>query len=328
MKAIISGKYGGPETLELRVVARPKLKPDEVLVRIHASSVNYGNIVLLRGKPFLARIAYGLRKPKFPIPGSDFAGAVQEVGENVTEFQIGDEVYGDLSSSGWGAFAEYAAVPVNAMTHKPSNLSFAEAAAVPMAGITALQAIRNQAKIEAGQKVLIQGASGGVGTFAIQIAKSFGAEVTAVVSSRNVAIASELGANHVIDYKKKKVTSRDQLYDCIIGVNGSESISTYKQILTPNGIFVHIGGGSTSKMVETMFFGRLLSITGKKKFHTFMHQPKREDLVWMRELLEAGKVKPVIDKSYALSEVPDAIKYFEEGHSQGKVIISMPYEGD
>ncbi|WP_047986418.1 NAD(P)-dependent alcohol dehydrogenase [Ornithinibacillus californiensis] len=323
MKAIVSNKYGGPESLELQDVTMPVPKPDQVLIKVHAASVNYGNIVLLRGKPYIARLVFGIRKPKFRIPGGDIAGTVEAVGEKVTQFQVGDEVYGDLSSSGWGAFAEFVAAPEKAIAHKPSNLSFEEAAAVPMAGVTALQAVRDKGKIEKGQKVLIHGASGGVGTFALQISKNFGADVTAVVSSRNVEITYGLGADNVLDYKKERITESGQLYDRIIGINGSESISTYKHILTSNGICVYVGG-SISQMYESMLFGPLVSITGKKKFMNFMHQQKQEDLVLLKELIEADSVKPVIDRRYTLDEVPQAIKYFEEGHSRGKVVISIP----
>lgn len=322
MKAIISKKYGAPETLELREIARPEPKENEVLVKVHAASINYGNIVLLRGKPYVARLAFGIREPKFSIPGGDMAGVVEAIGEKVTEFKIGDKVYGDLSSSGWGTFAEYVAVSDQAITHKPSNLSFEEAAAVPMAATTALQAIRDKGKIVAGQKVLIQGASGGVGTFAMQIAKAYGTEVTAVVSTRNVEIAKDIGVNHIIDYKKESLANLNQLYDVIVGVNGSQSISTYKHILKPNGIFVHVGG-SSSQLYKTMFIGPWVSLFGKKKFVNFMQRPSKKDLVFLKEIMEAGKVKPVIDSSYPLCEVSKALKYFEEGHSRGKVVITI-----
>ena len=322
MKAIISKKYGAPETLELREIARPEPKENEVLVKVHAASINYGNIVLLRGKPYVARLAFGIMKPKFLIPGGDMAGIVEAIGEKVTEFRIGDEVYGDLSGSGWGTFAEYVAVSDQAIAHKPSNLSFEEAAAVPMAATTALQAIRDKGRIGTGQKVLIQGASGGVGTFAMQIAKAYGAEVTAVVSTRNVEIAKDIGVDHIIDYKKDNLANLNQLYDVIVGVNGSQSISTYKHILKPNGIFVHVGG-SSSQMYKTMFIGSWVSLFGKKKFVNFMQRPSKKDLVFLKEIMEAGKVKPVIDSSYPLCEVSKALKYFEEGHSRGKVVITI-----
>jgi 2-desacetyl-2-hydroxyethyl bacteriochlorophyllide A dehydrogenase len=322
MKAIISERYGGPETLKLSEVTTPKPKENQVLVRVRTSSINFGNYVLLSGKPRLARLVFGLMKPKFPIPGGDMAGIVEAVGANVTQFQAGDEVFGDLSSSGFGAFAEYVVVDEKSLALKPTNLSFAEAAAVPMAATTALQAIRDKGMIKAGQKVLIYGASGGVGTFAVQIAKAFGAEVTAVVSTRNVDIARSLGADQVIDYKKEDMKNHDQTYDVILGVNGGQPMTTYKRMLKENGVFVHVGGES-SQMYQTMIQRSWLSMSGKKKFFTFLQRANQKDLVLMKELIEQGKVKPVIDRTYSLSEVPDAFRYFEEGHSQGKVIIEI-----
>ncbi len=322
MKAIISESYGSPDTLKLSEVDTPTPKQNQVLVRVHASSINFGNLVLLTGKPLLARLVFGLRKPKYPIPGGDMAGIVEAIGENVTQFQVGDEVYGDLSSSGWGAYAEHVAVDEKALVLKPSNLSFTEAAAVPMAATTALQAIRDKGMVRAGQEVLIIGASGGVGTFAVQIAKAFGAEVTAVVSTRNVDIVRSFGSDHVIDYKKEDFTNHNQTYDLILGVNGGQSISTYKRKLKGNGVFIHIGG-KESQMYQTMTLGSWYSLIGKKKFSTFLQRANPKDLVFMKELIEEGKVKPVIDRSYSLSEVPKAFQYFEEGHSQGKVIITI-----
>lgn len=322
MKAIISERYGGPETLKLSEVSTPTPNENQVLVRVRASSINFGNYVLLSGKPRLARLVFGLMKPKYPIPGGDMAGIVEAVGAKVTQFQAGDEVFGDLSSSGFSAFAEYVVVDEKTLALKPTNLTFAEAAAVPMAATTALQAIRDKGKVKTGQKVLIHGASGGVGTFAVQIAKAFGAEVTAVVSTRNVDIARSLGANQVIDYKKEDMKDHDQTYDLILGVNGGQSLTTYKRMLKENGVFVHVGGES-SQMYQTMIQRSWLSMTGKKKFFTFLQRANQKDLVLMKELIEQGKVTPVIDRSYSLSEVPDAFRYFEEGHSQGKVIIEI-----
>ncbi|WP_252502363.1 NAD(P)-dependent alcohol dehydrogenase [Sporosarcina sp. Marseille-Q4943] len=322
MKAIISGKYGTPDTLKLSEVATPIPKPNEVLIRVHASSINFGNLVLVTGKPLPARLAFGLTKPKYPIPGGDMAGIVEARGANVTRFQVGDEVYGDLSGCGWGAFAEYVAVDEKKLALKPHNLSFIEAAAVPMAATTALQAIRDKGKVRAGQKVLIHGASGGVGTFAVQIAKAFGAEVTAVVSTRNVDIVKSLGADRVIDYQKEDFSKDEQTYDVIIGVNGSQSISTYRRKLKENGVFVHVGGAS-NQMYQTMLLGSWLSMTGKKKFITYLQRANQQDLMQMKELIEEGNVKPVIDRTYSLSEIQQAFKYFEEGHSQGKVVITI-----
>lgn len=322
MKAIVYHKYGPPDVLQLIEIEKPIPKDKQVLVKVHAASLNYGNLVLLKGEPFLARLAFGLTKPKYPIPGGDIAGRIEAVGKDVKQFQPGDEVFGDLSSCGWGGFAEYVTVPESALALKPANLSFEEAAAVPMAAVTALQAIRDKGKIRSGQKVLINGASGGVGTFAVQIAKSFGAEVTAVCSTRNVNNARVIGADHAIDYTRDDFTKRTQRYDLILGVNGSKPISAYKRTLHPNGIFVHVGG-SGAQMFQTMLLGPWISLTGSRKMSSFLQRQNQKDLVFMKELLESGKVKPVIDRSYKLSEVPEAFRYFEEGHAQGKVVISV-----
>lgn len=322
MKAIVSTKYGSPNDLQLKEVDKPIPSGNEVLVKIHAASLNFGNIVLLKGKPFLARFAFGMLKPKFSIPGGDIAGTVEAIGKDITQFQVGDDVFGDLSSCGWGGFAEYVTVPENSLALKPANISFEEAAATPMAGATALQGLRDKGNIKSGQKVLIYGASGGVGTFAVQIAKSFGAEVTGVCSTRNVEILWRLGADHIIDYKKDDFNKRTEHYDVILGVNGSHPISAYKRLLKPNGIFVHVGG-SSSQLFQTLVFGPFMSMTGDKKLTNLLQRAKQEDLQALKSLLEAGKVKPVIDRSYKLSEVPEAFKYFEKGHSQGKVIITM-----
>jgi len=231
-------------------------------------------------------------------------------------------VFGDLSSSGWGAFAEYVAVPEIALALKPDNLSFEEAAAAPMAGVTALQGLRDKGKIQQGQKVLINGASGGVGTFAVQIAKALGAEVTGVCSTRNVDILQSLGADHVIDYTKEKFTENKDTYDLILGVNGHQPLTDYKRALKPKGIFVHVGG-SGSQMFQAMTVGAWISKTSSKKMGTFLQRANQEDLVCLKELMESGKVKPVIDRQYRLSEVPEAFGYFEQGHAQGKVVITV-----
>jgi len=322
MKAIVYNKYGPPDILELKEVEKPIPKDNQVLVKVHASSMNYGNLVLLKGEPFLARFAFGLLKPKYSIPGGDIAGRVEAVGKNVKQFQPGDEVFGDLSGCGWGGFAEYVSVPENALVPKPSNMSFEEAAVVPMAAVTALQSLRDKGKIQAGQKVLIYGASGGVGTFAVQIAKSFGAEVTGVCSTRNVNIVRSIGADHVIDYMEEDFTKKTECYDLILAANGYQPISVYKRALSPKGTFVHVGG-SGAQMFQVMVLGPWISITGRKKMSSFLQRPNQKDLIFMKELLEAGKVKPVIDRGYKLSEVPEAFKYFEEGHAQGKVVITV-----
>ncbi|MDM5326649.1 NAD(P)-dependent alcohol dehydrogenase [Neobacillus sp. CF12] len=322
MKAIVSTKYGPPDVLEFKEVVKPIPSDNQVLVKVHASSVNYGNLVLLRGEPFLARFAFGLLKPKYAIPGGDIAGTVEAVGKDVVQFQPGDGVFGDLSGCGWGGFAEYVCVPEQALALKPSNLSFSEAAAVPMAGVTALQSLRDKGKIQPGQKVLINGASGGVGTFAVQIAKALGAEVTGVCSTRNIDILDSLGADHSIDYTKEKFADNNQTYDLILGVNGHQPISDYKRTLKPNGIFVHVGG-SSAQMFQAMTLGPWISKTSSKKVGSFLQRANQNDLVFMKELLETGKVKPVIDRQYKLSEVPEAFRYFEKGHAQGKVVITM-----
>ncbi|MFD0824807.1 NAD(P)-dependent alcohol dehydrogenase [Neobacillus sp. M.A.Huq-85] len=322
MKAIVYKQYGPPDVLKLTEVDKPAPKDHEVLVKIHATSVNFGNLVLLKGEPFLARFAFGLLKPKYPIPGGDIAGRVEAVGKNVKEFQPGDAVFADLSGCGWGGYAEYVAIPEQAVVLKPANLSFEEAAAVPMAGVTALQAIRDKGKIQAGQKVLINGASGGVGTFAVQLAKAYGAEVTGVCSTRNLDILRSIGADHVIDYKKEDFTKRHQQYDLILGVNGSHPITAYKRVLSPNGIFVHVGGSGT-QMFQAMVLGPWISMTSKKKMSTFLQRANQQDLIYLKELLETSQVKPVIDRCYKLNEVHEAFKYFSEGHAQGKVVLTV-----
>lgn len=303
-------------------VEKPTPEDYQVLVKIHATSVNYGNLVLLRGEPLLARFAFGLLKPKYSIPGGDIAGRVEAVGKDVKQFQPGDEVFGDLSSCGWSGFAEYVAVPENALAIKPANISFVEAAAVPMAGVTALQGLRDKGKIQSGQKVLINGASGGVGTFAVQIAKSFGAEVTAVCSTRNMDIVQSIGASHVIDYTKEDFTKKAERYDLILAVNGYKPISAYKRALNPKGNYVMVGGAG-AQLTQAMVLGPWHSFISNKKMGTMLQRAKQKDLIYMKELLEAGKVKPVIDRCYKFSEVPDAFRYFEEGHAQGKVVITV-----
>lgn len=322
MKAIISTKYGTPDVLEITEIEKPIANDNEVLVKVHASSINFGNLVLLKGKPFLARFAFGLLKPKYSVPGGDISGSVVAVGKEVTQFKQGDEVFGDSSGCGWGGFAEYVAVPESALALKPANISFEEAAAVPMAGVTALQGLRDKGKIQPGQKVLINGASGGVGTFAVQIAKSFGAEVTGVCSTRNVEILQSLGADYVIDYSKERFTENNQSYDLILGVNGRHPLSDYKRSLNRNGIFVHVGG-SEAQMFQAMTLGAWISKTSNKKMGIVLQRANQKDLIFMKELIETGKVKPVIDKQYKMNEVSEAFRYFEQGHAQGKVVIKI-----
>ncbi|MHC0038514.1 NAD(P)-dependent alcohol dehydrogenase [Pseudoneobacillus sp. C159] len=322
IKAIVCQKYGSPELLELRDVEKPIPKENQVLVKIHAASLNYGNLVLLKGEPFLARFAFGLLKPKYAIPGGDISGRVEDVGNKVTHFKPGDEVFAELSGCGWGGFAEYVAVPENALVHKPANISLEEAAAVPMAAVTALQSLRDKGKIQPGKKVLIYGASGGVGTFAVQIAKAFEAQVSAVCSTRNVDSARLIGADHVIDYKTEDFSKKNEQYDLILGTNGYQPLSVYKRALKPGGTFVHVGGSGV-QLAESMFLGPWHSMTGDKKISSFLQRANQQDLIFVKELIETGKVKPVIDRYYNLDEIPEAFRYFGEGHAQGKVVITV-----
>ncbi len=320
MKAIVCTKYGAPlDVLQLKELEKPTPADNQVLVQVHAASVNKKDLAPVRG-PFVARLlGTGLLKPKRQILGSDIAGRVEAVGKNVKQFQPGNEVFGDSSAG----FAEYACAREDAVTLKPTNVTFEAAAAVPIAALTALQGLRNNGHIQSGQKVLINGASGGVGTFAVQIAKSFGAEVTAVCSSKNLDNARSMGADHVIDYTQEDFTKNGQSYDLIIAVNGHHSILSYRRALSPKGICVVIGG-SLAQIFQALLFGPLISKTGSKKIG-FMGIAKlnQKDLVLVKELLEAGRVKPVIDRRYPLSETAEALQYLEEGHARGKVVITM-----
>jgi NADPH:quinone reductase-like Zn-dependent oxidoreductase len=323
MKAVVCAKYGPPDVLQLKEVERPVPKDTEVLVQVHAASINYGDWGLMRGKPFFLRLTEGgLREPKIKILGGDVAGRVEAVGRNAKQFQPGDEVFGDLSDCGRGGFAEYVCAAEGKFAPKPANVSFEEAAAVPMAGVVALQGLRDEGQIQPGQNVLINGASGGVGTFAVQIAKSFGAKVTAVCSARNLDMAHSIGADHVIDYTQEDFTKSGQRYDLILAANGYHPISDYKRALNPQGIYV-CSGGSLTQIFQSMLLGPLMSRSGGKKMGNLLHRQDTQDLVFMKELLESGKIVPVIDKRYALKEVPEAFRYFGEGHARGKVVITM-----
>ena len=322
MKAIIATKYGSPNVLQLKEVETPTPEDDEVLVKVHAASVNAGDWHLMRADPFLIRLMYGLRKPKRPILGSDVAGRVEAVGRGVTQFQPGDEVFGDLSNSGFGAFAEYVSAPESALIRKPARLSFAQAAAVPLAAVTALQALRNKGQLRAGQTVLISGASGGVGTFAVQMAKALGAEVTGVCSTAKMEMVRSIGADHVIDYTQEDFTKSAQQYDLILAVGGRRPLSAYRRALKPEGIYVMVGG-ETAQLFQVMLLGPWLSRRGSQRFGTMLAQPNQQDLAAVGELLEAGKVMPVIDQCYPLAETAEAIRYLESGHARGKVVINL-----
>jgi NADPH:quinone reductase-like Zn-dependent oxidoreductase len=322
VKAIVYTRYGSPDVLQLREVEKPTPKDDEVLIEIHAASVNAYDWHFLTADIFLIRLmGGGLLKPKSTRLGVDIAGRVEAVGRNVKQFQPDDEVFGMVR----GGFAEYACAPENALALKPSNLSFEGAAAVPMAAVTALQGLRDTGQIQPGQKVLINGASGGVGTFAVQIAKSFGAEVTAVCSTRNLDQARSLGADHVIDYTKEDFTQSGQQYDLILAANGYHSLSAYKRALTPKGIYV-MAGGSKAQIFQAMLMGPWMSETGGKKMGGVSAKRSQKDLVLLKELVESGKVVPVIDRRYPLSEAAEALRYLGEGHAQGKIVITMEHK--
>ena len=324
MKAIVYTQYGSPDVLQLKEVEKPTPRDNEVLLKVYATSVNAGDLHVLRADPFLIRLmGYGLLKPKNKILGAAIAGRIEAIGGNVKQFQPGDDVFGDLSESGKrGGFAEYVCASADALVLKPSRLSFEEAAAVPVAAVTALQGLRDKGHIQAGQKVLINGASGGVGTFAVQIAKSFGAEVTAVCSTSNVDAARSMGADHVIDYTKEDFTQNGQHYDLIVAANGNRSISEYKRALRPNGTYV-VTGGSKKQTYQAMLLGPWISMTGTKKMGNLMAKPNTKDLGLVKELLEAGKVIPVIDRRYPLRETAEALRYLEAGRARGKVVITV-----
>jgi NADPH:quinone reductase-like Zn-dependent oxidoreductase len=323
MKAIIATQYGSADVLRHAEVEKPTPQDHQVLVEVHAVAVNAGDIILLSGTPFLVRLmGYGLLKPKNQILGAAVAGRVAAVGRNVRQFQPGDAVFGDLSDTGHGGFAEYVCTSEEALALKPSRLSFEEAAAVPIGATTALQGLRNKTPIQPGQKVLIYGASGGVGTFAVQIAKAFGAEVTAVCSTRHVDTIRSLGADHVIDYTQEDFSQNGQRYDLILAANGDVSISDYRRALTPTGTYV-MSGGSNRQLMEAILLGAWISKTGSQKMGNLMAKPNQQDLAFLSELVQSGKVVPVIDRCYPLDEGIDAIRYLEAGHAKGKVIISV-----
>jgi NADPH:quinone reductase-like Zn-dependent oxidoreductase len=322
MKAIVYTEYGPPEVLQLKEVEKPTPKEDEALVKVHATSLNAADFEMLRGV-FVIRIA-APRKPMYKILGSDIAGQVEAVGRNVKQFQPGDEIWGDLSfPHGYGAFAEYVCVPENALRLKPASMTFEQAAAVPTAAVVALQNLRCKRPIQPGQKVLINGAGGGVGTFAVQLAKHFGAEVTGVDSTRKLDMLRSIGADHVIDYTQEDFTQNEGRYDLILDVVAYRSILAYRRALGPEGVFVYVGG-STAAIFQALLLGPLVSRIGSKKMGVGMWKPNsKEDLDSLTELFEAGKLVPVIDRRYPLREVPEALRYLEEGHALGKVVITV-----
>ena len=322
MKAIVIEKYGSPDVLQFKEVERPTPKDNQVLVRVQAASANPLDWHLMRGEPFIARLmGTGLLKPKSSKVGADVAGRVEAVGKDVTQFKPGDEVFGTCN----GSFAEYACAREDRLALKPANVSFEEAAAIPVAATTALQGLRNKGQIQPGQKVLVNGASGGVGTFAVQIAKSYGTEVTGVCSTRNLDLVRKIGADHVVDYTQEDFTKNEQQrYDLIFDAVGNRSVSDYKRALKPGGTCAVAGFSSMSRMFEHSALGPLRSKTGNKKVGGMgMAKINQNDLVFLKQLVETQKVRPVIDRHYPLSETADAIRYLEAGHAQGKVVITV-----
>ena len=318
MKAIVYTEYGSPDVLQFKEVAKPMPKANEVLIKIHAASANPADWHLMRAEPFLARFANGLLKPKNTRLGADVAGRVEAVGSKVTQFQLGDEVFGEMHLDVLGTFAEYLCAPEALLALKPAKLTFEQAAAVPLAAFTALQGLRDKGQIQPGQKVLINGASGGVGTFAVQIAKAFGAaEVTGVCSTRNLDLVRSIGADHVIDYSKEDFTQNGQRYDLIFDAVGNRSVTDLRRALTPNGICAVAGFTSLSRLFQVMLLG------GKQIGLMATANANQKDLLIIKDLLEAGKVVPVIDRTYPLAQTADAIRYLETGRARGKVVITV-----
>ncbi|MBV8495846.1 MAG: NAD(P)-dependent alcohol dehydrogenase [Gammaproteobacteria bacterium] len=324
MQAITYRCYGPPAVLKLERVPKPVVADDAVLVRVRAASLNPLDWHYMRGTPYLLRLEAGIGRPSEARMGVDFAGSVEAVGRNVTRYKVGDEVFGGRD----GAFAEYVSVRESrALAHKPANMSFAQAAAVPIAGITALQALRDKGHIHAGEKVLINGASGGVGTFAVQIAKSYGAEVTGVCSTTNVPLVRALGADHVIDYTRDDFTRGGEQYDLILDNVGNRPLLAYRRVMTPNGILVMVGGGRSGDWIGFMIApleGLVLSRLGSRKFEPFLAELNKEDLAFLGDLMQQGKLTPFVDRSYSLARLPEAMTYLEAGHARGKVVVTIP----
>lgn len=322
MKAIVQDTYGSPDVLNLREINTPEVGDDEALVRVHAAGVDRGVWHLMTGLPYLTRLAFGFRAPKTPVPGMDLAGVVEAVGKDVSRFAPGDEVFG----VGKGTFAEYARAREDKLAPKPANLTFEQSAVVAISGLTALQALRDHGRIEPGQKVLIIGASGGVGTFAVQIAKALGAEATGVCGSAKVEMVRSIGADHVIDYTHEDFAKGGRRYDVILDIGGNSSLARLRRALTPNGNLVLVGGeegGRWLGVVARLLRALVTSPFVGQKLRSFVSSENHEDMVALKELIESGKVTPVIDRTYPLSEVPEAIRYLEEGHARGKIVITV-----
>ena len=323
MKAIVRDKYGSPEVLELRDIHKPEITDDEVLVRVHAAGVGRDVWHVMTGLPYPIRLAgYGLRAPKNPIIGSDVAGVVEAVGKNVSRFQPDDEVFG----IGKGSYAEYVCAREDKLAPKPANLTFEQAAVVAICGLTALQGLRDHGRVEPGQKVLLIGASGGVGTYAVQIAKAFGAHVTGVCSTKKVEMVRSIGADHVIDYTQEDFAEGEQRYDLILDIGGNSSLARLRRVLTLRGTLMIVGGetdgrwlGGTDRQLRALMLSRFVG----QKLGTFVSSENHEDMIVLKDLIESGKIAPVIDRTYPLSETPEAIRYLEQGHARGKVLITV-----
>ena len=326
MKAIARDTYGSTDVLELRDIGRPEIGEDEVLVRVYAAGVDRGVWHIMTGLPYPIRLAgFGLRAPKNPVIGADLAGVVEAVGNRVTRFQPGDEVFG----IGKGSFAEYARALEDKLAPKPANLTFEQAAVLAISGLTALQALRDHGRVERGQEVLIIGASGGVGTYAVQIAKAFGAHVTGVCSTTKVEMVRSIGADHVIDYTREDFTEGEQRYDLILDIGGNSTLARLRRALTPEGTLVITGGEGGGRWLggtDRQLRATMLSPFVGQKLGTFINKENHEDMLVLKELIESGKVTPVIDKTFPLSETPEAIRYLETGHARGKVVIRVPGE--
>src|SRR5215217_1244157 len=323
MKAIVQDEYGSPDVLELRDIDIPEIAHDEVLIHVHAAGVGRDVWHVMAGLPFPIRLAgYGLRAPKNPVLGSDMAGVVEEVGRKVSRFQPGVEVFG----IGKGSYAEYARAPEDKLAPKPANLTFEQAAVLAIMGSTALQALRDQGKVRPGQEVLIIGASGGVGTYAVQLAKAFGAQVTGVCSTAKVEMVRSIGADHVIDYTQEDFAEGDKRYDLILDIGGNSTLSRLRRALASRGTLVIVGGEGGGRWLgglERQLWATMLSPFVSQKLGTFVNKENHEDMIVLKDLIESGKVTPVIDRTYPLAEVPEAIRYLEEGHARGKVVITV-----
>lgn len=325
MKAMVYHRYGSPDVLSCEEVPQPVPGDNEVLIHVHAAGVNAGDWHLLRGSPFLIRLMAGLRRPKQTIIGSDVAGRVEAVGGKVMRLKPGDAVFGELSTCGFGAFAEYVCASEETLALKPDGLTFEAAAGVPLAALTALQGLRDVGQIQPGQKVLVSGASGGVGSFAVQIAKALGAEVTGVCSTGKVDMVRSLGADHVIDYRQEDFTRSGRQYDLILDAAAYRPLADHRRALAPTGTYVLVGG-STRRLLQTMILGPLRSTKGGRQFKTFILQSKLANLQFIKELVEAGRLRPVIDQCYALEELPAALRHLEAGQARGKAIITLQEE--